>query len=117
MLHHEHSLVIHKFVEDKADSTYKFDVKKFEIIFNKIDSSLNAVYAEGQRALKEGDFKEKDVMKLKHSCDICEKNTKQVRFVCLNCRSLSLCRQCYETQDDNINNLDVDDFSSVKREH
>ena len=54
------------------------------------------MYEEGKRAIKEGDFKERDVLKQHHTCDICENNTKAMRFVCLNCRSLSICASCFE---------------------
>jgi len=49
---------------------------------------LNEIYEEGKRALNDGDFKEDDeIIDNIHSCDACEANTDEMRFVCLNCRS------------------------------
>ena len=67
--------------------------------------------------MSDGDFIESYVLKSDPTCDVCECNTKVMKFVCLGCRSLSLCSNCYEVQVDNINNLDVDDTKSILREH
>ena len=52
-----------------------------------------------------------------HSCDACERNIDEMRFVCLCCRSLQLCEECYKVQDSDLQQLETDTFSSIRREH
>jgi hypothetical protein len=63
-------------------------LKDLEINFSKVSTTLNEIYEEGKRALGEGDFKEDaEVLDNIHSCDACECNTDDIRYVCLHCRS------------------------------
>ena len=65
------------------------DISRARINFKNIRTGLNEMYEEGKRALKDGDFKEDDeIIDNIHSCDACEANTDEIRFVCLNCRNL-----------------------------
>ncbi|CDW82361.1 UNKNOWN [Stylonychia lemnae] len=117
LIHHNHSMIIHRYLESHESGDKSFALEDQEILFQTIKNNLNEMYSEGQRAITEGDYKELDVLKADQTCDVCENNTKAMRFVCLNCRCLSLCQQCYEVQVDNIQNLDADEGSSVIREH
>lgn len=108
MVHLEHSLVILK---------HGLHTSTQDVIFKRIANGKNEMWEEGERAQREGDFKEMPYLKAEQTCDVCEENTCAVRYVCLNCRQMSLCTQCYEVQLDNINNLDLDSTSSILREH
>eukprot|EP00347_Sterkiella_histriomuscorum_P004572 403359952 len=119
MVHHQHCLIINRYLDSHANGEIPFGLEDQEILFKYVSNTLNEMFIEGQRAIQDGDFKEQDVLKADQTCDICESNTKAMRFVCLSCRQLSLCQQCYEVQVDNIQNLDVDEHSgnSILREH
>ena len=97
MIHHQHALAIYQYkpklhIEMERD----FDARNVRINFNNIKTTLNEMYEEGKRALKDEDFKEDDeVIENIHSCDACEANTDEIRFVCLNCRSFQLCTDCF----------------------
>ena len=88
MTHHEHALAIFHYNPRIHDKDVQFDITRAKINFKNIKTTLNEMYEEGKRALAEGDFKEDDeIIENIHSCDACEANTDEVRFVCLNCRS------------------------------
>ena len=92
MLHNHHSLIIYKNNIGIEDEINKRKLEDIEIIYKNIKNTLNKMYEEGLRALKDGDFKEKQVLPFIHSCDVCENSTDKIRFVCLNCRQLTLCK-------------------------
>ena len=90
MIHQHHSLIVYShnkkihFGNDEEMSSQQLN--KAETLFKQIKNGLNLMFDEGKRAIEDGDFKERQVVKNIHSCDICEQCTNQLRFVCLCCR-------------------------------
>lgn len=78
---------------------------------------MNKIYEEGLRAVREGDYIEDKSLHEPCSCDVCSKNTESKRFLCLNCRDLTLCDNCFDESCYFIENLDLDSNSSISREH
>ena len=67
-----------------------FDLRALTISFKDIKTTLNEMYEEGKRAVRDGDYKEDPelVQELQtHSCDACEANTDEMRFICMHCRN------------------------------
>jgi hypothetical protein len=107
-LHHEHSLIV---VPNSKD------LSKIKILYKSIKNTFNEFWEEGLRATREEDFSEIVENKEVLPCDVCENDTMYQRFICLNCRSLTLCENCFEENLYSIDNLDIDAKSVIAKEH
>ena len=122
MIHHQHALAIFKYKPEFFEEHGKpFDIRVCKVQHTNLKTILNGLYQEGKRAVEEGDFKEdQDVLEIQHSCDACERNIDEIRYQCLNCRSLILCEDCYRSQVDDlksISNSGNEQSSTIAREH
>jgi len=67
--------------------------------FSKINNTLNEKYTEGERATKEGDYTEAfSDLTFNETCDQCTVEIEFLMFVCLGCRSCTLCENCFFKQ-------------------
>ena len=96
----------------------QFDLREITINFKAIKTKLNELYEEGKRAMRDGDFKEDPDLVTEiqsHSCDVCEANADEIRFICLHCRNLQLCQTCHGIEAPYQHRLRLD--KTQKREH
>jgi len=90
MVDHKHSQVLLVSLKQLID-------RNDNIIFEKVCNSLNDVYKEGERAQREGDFAEdKQAIGFNCACDRCCVEIETLQYICMGCRQLILCEDCYD---------------------
>jgi hypothetical protein len=93
LVDHTHSLIL-------VDSLQTLKCCNPNILFSKVVNQLNAIYQEGLRATREGDFKEflEVDIGFNTACDSCLVEIEQVMMICLGCRCRNLCSDCFTQQ-------------------
>lgn len=87
---HKHALII----VDRFDSLLN---KTCLLRYQLVENTLNKIYAEGLEAHAQNHFRERVIHDeaFDETCDDCGVEIEFLLFVCLGCRSLTLCEECY----------------------